>query len=110
MGRRTPVRHPESNSREPPMSFASLDGSKLSFDHGASLDVARDVPRLWISAFNAGDVEGLLELYDPAAALFAAGAAEPIIGIGALRRLFADLGGAQPQARLHEAFETRRLS
>lgn len=93
------------------MSFAALDSSKLSFDQGsATLDGARRVAGQWLASFNAGDIDGLVELYDPAAALFTAESAEPLIGIGALRRFFAGSGASRPQARLVDEAEVKRLS
>lgn len=93
------------------MSFAALDCSKISFDQaGASLEAARDLAQQWASAFTAGDLDGLLELYDPAAALFASPTAEPIVGVGALRRFFGTIGHQHPMARLVDEVEAKRLS
>ena len=93
------------------MSFAALDCSKISFGQaGASLEAARSLAQHWASAFTAGDLDGLLELYDPAAALFASPAAEPIVGAGALRRFFGMIAGNRPVARLVDEAAAKRLS
>jgi uncharacterized protein (TIGR02246 family) len=92
------------------MSFAAFNCSKILFDQGATLDTARSLAPQWAAAFNAGDIDALLELYDPAAELFASPTAEPIAGIGALRRFFGQLAADRPSVRLAAEAGARRLS
>jgi uncharacterized protein (TIGR02246 family) len=70
------------------MSFAALETSKLSLDNSATRAALRGIPAQWAAAFNAGDVDRLVELYDPEAIKFPASSFTPIVGLGALRRYF----------------------
>lgn len=78
------------------MSFAALDTSKLSLDNGATRTALRSVPAQWANAFNAGDIDRLVELYDPEAIKFPASTFTPVVGLGALRRYYSkpDWSGA----------------
>jgi uncharacterized protein (TIGR02246 family) len=89
------------------MSFAALDTTKLSLDNSATRAAARSVATQWIAAFNTGDVDRLVELYDPEAVKFPAGSNNPIIGVGALRRYFNSLEWNGATAELGDEIETR---
>lgn len=91
------------------MSFAALDTSKLSLDNGATRAAVRGVAAQWIAAFNSGDVERLVELYDPEAVKFPAGSNNPIMGVGALRRYFNSLEWNGATAELGDEIETRTI-
>jgi uncharacterized protein (TIGR02246 family) len=92
------------------MSFAALDTSKLSLDNSATRAAARAVAAQWISVFNGGDIENLVELYDPEAVKFPAGSNTPIVGVGALRRYFAGLEWNGATAELGDEIETRVIN
>ena len=92
------------------MSFAALDTSQLSLDNSTTRAAARAVASQWITAFNTGDVERLVELYDPEAVKFPAGSNTPIMGVGALRRYFAGLEWNGATAELGDEIETRAIT
>ena len=53
-----------------------------------------DVIDAWAAAFNAGDVDGLTDLYEDGAVLAGLGADEPVIGIGPILAAWRPLLGA----------------
>lgn len=89
------------------MSFAALDTSKLSLDNSATRAALRSIPAQWVAAFNAGDIERLVELYDPGAIKFPAGSSTPIVGVGALRRYFTTLDWNGATVEIKDEIETR---
>jgi uncharacterized protein (TIGR02246 family) len=89
------------------MSFAALDTSQLTLDNSAARLGARSIAAQWTTAFNASDVDSLIELYDPEAVKFPAGSATPIVGTGALRRYFNSLDWNGAIVELKDEIETR---
>ncbi len=89
------------------MSFASLDASKLTLDNGATRAALRSIPAQWAVAFNASDVERLVELYDPEAIKFPASSSRPVVGVGALRRYFSSLDWSGATVEVKDEIETR---
>lgn len=89
------------------MSSTALDTSKLTLDNSAARAALRSIPAQWTAAFNAGDVERLVELYDPEAIKFPVGSSTPIIGLGALRRYFSTLDWNGATVEIKDEIETR---
>lgn len=89
------------------MSFAALDTTKLSLDNGAARATLRGIPEQWAAAFNAGDVDRLVELYDPEAMKFPASSSTPIVGTKALRRYFGSHDWNGAHVELKDEIETR---
>lgn len=89
------------------MSFAALNPSTLSLDNGAARAMLRSIPAQWAAAFNAGDIDRLVELYDPEAIRFPANSSTPIVGTKALRLYFSghDWNGAHVEIK--DEIETR---
>ncbi len=89
------------------MSFADLNPSTLSLDNGAARAALRSIPTQWATAFNAGDIDRLVELYDPEAIKFPASSSRPIVGVGALRRYFSTLDWNGATVEVKDEIETR---
>jgi len=89
------------------MSFAALDTTKLSLDNDVTRAALRSIPAQWVAAFNDGDIDRLVELYDPEAIKFPAGSSTPIIGVGALRRYFTTLEWNGATIEIKDEIETR---
>lgn len=89
------------------MSFAALDTTKLSLDNDVTRAALRSIPTQWVAAFNKGDIDRLVELYDPEAIKFPAGSSTPIVSVGALRRYFTNLEWNGATVTIKDEIETR---
>jgi uncharacterized protein (TIGR02246 family) len=65
-----------------------------------------DAHRLFADAFNAGDVEALLALYEPNAAL-CNGAGQPMAGLEAIRQAFEAFLSTKPRIKLETKYAIR---
>jgi uncharacterized protein (TIGR02246 family) len=59
-----------------------------------------EVDRLFAEALNAGDIESLLSLYEPQAALAPPGGKPPLVGHAAIREFLAGFIAAKPRMTL----------
>jgi uncharacterized protein (TIGR02246 family) len=59
-----------------------------------------EVDRLFTEALNAGNVDALIALYEPQAALTPPGGKPPLIGHAAIREFLAGFAGARPRMTL----------